>query len=297
MVNIRKHSEIAESVFLLHDAMFPVYLIRGSRSVLVDCGILARAEKIEESVHDLMNGDDLVSLILTHSHYDHTGSCSFLQEKHHFNIIASQRTKEILQNPKAIEFIDRLNLEFNRRLRIEMEAHVSMPENIVATHEGDIIKISNAQWLQVYETPGHSRCSISFLFKPGNILFPGDAAGIIEKDGIIKPLFLSSYLQYVDSINKIKTLDVEILALPHNQPIKGRKNIQDFLDKALLAAEQLKDKILLELQISNDFNAIAEKLSAMDYSRPTVDGPREAQLINLAAMVKSVFNEICVKSG
>jgi glyoxylase-like metal-dependent hydrolase (beta-lactamase superfamily II) len=294
MVSMRRYSEIAEGVFLLHDPMFPVYLIHGPKPILVDCAILAKAMEIDKFLHDLLQGDPLVSVILTHSHYDHTGSCSFLQEKHKFNIVASQRTKEILQNPKAIEFIDRLNRDFNSRLLIKMDARVSMPENIVSVHEGDVIKISDKQWLQVYETPGHSRCSVAFLLKPENILFPGDATGIIERDKTIKPLFLSSYLQYVESINKIKTLDVEILALPHNQPIKGRKNIQEFLDRTLLQTELLKDKILSELRSNNDFNAIAEKLSAKDYSRPTVDGPREALLINLSAMVKSVFNEIFV---
>jgi len=275
--------------------MFPVYLIHGQKIFLVDCSILARGPEIEASLADILHQDRIDTVLLTHSHYDHTGACTYLQAKHQFNIVASQRTKEILQNPKAIEFIDKLNQEFFRLLGTDSTGHVSMPENVSAVHEGDKIFISPSQWLQIYETPGHSRCSLSFLLLPENILFPGDAAGIIEKNKTIKPLFLSSYTQYIASLNKLSKLNAEILALPHNQFIKGRGNIQDFFSRSLLETQKLKEKIVQELQFVIDFNVIAEKLASHEYSLPTVDGPREALLINLTAMVKSVYSELVKK--
>lgn len=272
--------------------MFPVYLIHGPKNILVDCSILAKGPEIGKSLANILKEDKIDTVLLTHSHYDHCGACAYLQAKYKFNILASRRTKEILQNPKAIEFIDKLNQEFFRILGQDSTTHVTKPENIVTVHEGDRIPVSQNQWLQVYETPGHSRCSLSFLLQPENILFPGDAAGIIEKDRTIKPLFLSSYTQYIESIEKLSTLDAEILALPHNQIIKGRKNIQEFFSCSLLETQKIKNKIFQELQTNADFSAIAKKLSANEYSLPTVDGPREALLINLAAMVKSIYFEL-----
>ena len=169
--------------------------------------------------------------------------------------------------------------------------HVTMPENISAVHEGDKISVSQNQWLDVYETPGHARCSLSFLLHPENILFPGDAAGVMEKNTTIKPLFLSSYTEYIASLEKITALNAEVLALPHNQVIKGRKNVQEFFNHSLLETQKLRAKIFHELQISTDFNAIAKKLLSQEYSLPTINGPREALLINLTAMVKSIYNE------
>ena len=93
------------------------------------------------------------------------------------------------------------------------------------------------------------------------------------------------------SLEKISALNAEILALPHNQVIKGQKNIQDFFSRSLLETQKLKTKIFQELQISTDFSAIAEKLFSQEYSLPTIDGPREALLINLTAMVKSIYYE------
>ncbi|MBN2400671.1 MBL fold metallo-hydrolase [candidate division KSB1 bacterium] len=292
MARIKNFSNIINNVFVIHDTMFPVYIIRGQKKILVDCSILSKGPRIEEILENILQDDKINTVLLTHSHYDHTGACAYLQATHNFEILASQRTREILQNPKAIEFIDKLNQGFFRILGQDSKTHVTMPENIVTVHEGDKIPVSPSQWLQVYETPGHSRCSLSFLLQPENILFPGDAAGIIEKDRTIKPLFLSSYTQYIASIKKLSGLDAEILALPHNMIIKGRKKIQAFFRRALVEAQKLKDKIFHELQINTDSNAIAEKLLAKEYSFPTVDGPREAQLINLSAMVKSIYFEL-----
>jgi len=291
MVKIKNYSNITSNVFTIHDPMFPIYLIHGPKNIIVDCSILAKSAEIEENLAKILGNDKIDTVLLTHSHYDHTGACAYLQTRHHFNILASQRTKEILQNPKAIEFIDKLNQEFKRLLNQDNSMHVTMPENISVVHEGETISVSQNQWLQVYETPGHTRCSLSFLLQPENILFPGDAAGVMEKNGTIKPLFLSSYTQYIGSLEKISTLDAGMLALPHNQVIKGRKNVQEFFNRSLLETQKLKTKIFKELQISIDFNAIAEKLLSQEYSLPTIAGPREALLINLTAMVKAVYYE------
>lgn len=291
MVKIKNYSNISSNVYVIHDSMFPIYLIHGPKNMMIDCSILAKGTEIEENLDNFLGKEKLDSVLLTHSHYDHTGACSYLQEKFHFNILSSQRTKEILQNPKAIEFIDKLNQEFKLLLNQDNSMHVSMPESITAVHEGERISVSPQQWLQVYETPGHTRCSLSFLLLPENILFPGDAVGVMEKNGKIKPLFLSSYSQYEQSLRKLMALDVEILALPHNNAVRGRKKIQEFFANSLSETQKLKKEILAVLQNTQDFNLIAEEILMRDYPLPTIMGPREALLINVTAMVKSIFYE------
>lgn len=291
MVEMKNYSNFVSNIFVIHDSMFPIYLIRGPKNILIDCSILAKGAEIEQNVAKILGNEKIDTLLLTHSHYDHTGACAYLQARHHFNILASQRTKEILQNPKAIEFIDKLNQEFKHILNQENSLHVTMPENINTVHEGDKILVSQNQWLQVFETPGHTRCSISFFLKPENILFPGDATGVMEKNGKIKPLFLSSYSQYENSLKKLMTIQTEVLALPHNNAIKGKKEIREFLVESLNETQKLKAEISAALQNTQDFNLVAENILQRDYPLPTIMGPREALLINITAMVKSIFYE------
>jgi glyoxylase-like metal-dependent hydrolase (beta-lactamase superfamily II) len=295
MVKTRKIDEIAANVFVINDPMFPIYVIRGQKKLMVDASILAKGAEIEGCLAEILSNDKIDTLLLTHSHYDHTGASAYLQTRHHFNILASQRTKEILQNPKAIEFIDKLNQEFKHLLNQEDGLRVAMPENISVAREGDQIPVGKNCRLQVYETPGHTRCSISFLLLPENILFPGDAAGVTEKNGLVKPLFLSSFSQYIGSLEKISRLNAEILALPHNRIIRGQQNVKAFFERSQQEAVKLKETISRELQASSDFAAIGEKLLDLEYPLPTIAGPREALLINLTAMVKAIFHEFIKK--
>jgi glyoxylase-like metal-dependent hydrolase (beta-lactamase superfamily II) len=165
------------------------------------------------------------------------------------------------------------------------------PRDIRAVKENDIIPLGGGQELEVFETPGHTRCSISFLLKPELILFPGDAAGVMEKNGLIKPLFLSSYTQYEASLKKLLALEPEALALAHNTAIRGRNRAKEFLVNSLAETRKLKEKILVWLRQTKDFGCIAEKILAEEYAAPTIMGPREALVINVTAMVKSVYYE------
>lgn len=283
--------KLQANVLVLNDSMFPLYVIRGEKNVLVDCAILAKAGEIEEKLAALPGDGRIGMVLLTHSHYDHTGACSVLQEKHGFEIIASQRTKEVLENDKAIAFIDDLNQKFKKILGDASGSVFMKPRDIRAVKENDIIPLGGGQELEVFETPGHTRCSISFLLKPELILFPGDATGVMEKNGLIKPLFLSSYSQYEASLKKLLTIEPEVLALAHNTAIRGRDRAKEFLANSLAETQKLKEKILAWLRQTNDFSRIAEKILTEEYAAPTIMGPREALMINVTAMVKSVYYE------
>lgn len=284
-------SRLQGNVWALRDPMFPLYVIRGKRRVLVDCSILAKAQDIEEKLGSLLGGEKIELVLLTHSHYDHTGACSILQEKHGFEIIASSRTKEILESDKAVAFIDDLNQKFKEILDDRSDTVFTKPARMHGIKEGDFVDLGDGQTVEVFETPGHTRCSVSYLLRPENILFPGDAAGVVEKNGKIKPLFLSSYSQYERSLVKLRSIGAETLALPHNRAITGAQRTRDFLSDSLAETRKLKEEIIARLRRTVDFDRIAEELLEQEYFSPTIMGPREALLINVKAMVKGIFHE------
>ncbi len=284
-------SILRANVNVLRDAMFPIYVIRGERNVLVDCAILAKAGEIETKLASLLGDEGIAMVLLTHSHYDHTGACSYLQDKYGFEIVASRRTKEVLENDKAVAFIDDLNQKFKQLMNDRSGSAFTKPRAIRAVGEHDLIPLPAGQFFEVYETPGHTRCSISFRLQPENILFPGDAAGVMERNGKIKPLFLSSYSQYERSLEKLLTLEAEVLALAHNTAVKGKDRVREFLSTSLAETQRLKENIIARLAHGQDFGRIAERLLAEEYISPTIMGPREALVINVTAMVKSVYHE------
>lgn len=287
---IREIENITESVIQLGDIMFPLYIIRGYKNYLIDCGISARANIFYDKIKKIIGYEKIDKVLLTHSHYDHTGACSFLQSKFNFDIYGSKRAIELLNKPKVIEYINKLNREFDDIEKIKTESSFTKLKNLIPLNDYQQIEIDNEHILTAIETRGHTKCSMSYFLLPERILFPGDTSGVLEKNGEIKPLFLSSYNDYINSIDKLLNLDAEILALPHNRFIRGKERIKIHLNNSIKAAENLKSNILEKIHFE-DTDEIAKKLLPELFPNPTVIGPKEAFEVNLKAMVETVKRE------
>lgn len=292
MVKKRESENICSDVVLLYDDMFPLYLVKGKRNFLMDSGISARAEKFRRSVDNALgDAGKLDGILLTHSHYDHAGAASYLQDTYECDIHGSERTVELLKKPKVIDFINHLNEEFKKVLGVESSIGCKELKNLEGWKEGDRIEVDESRYFTVYSTPGHTKCSVSYLLEPEGVLFPGDSVGVIERNGTIKPLFLSSYKEYENSIRKLIGLEAEILAFCHNRFIKGKDRVKAFLEKSLESSISLKDKMLDELKKGITIEEAAENILDKVFPQPTVMGPREALMINVCAMLSSVQRE------
>lgn len=283
--------EIAPGVRVLADPTFPLYLIEGERPLLVDTAISAYAAPLLAALARVLPGQKLATIVLTHSHYDHTGALTALEGATGAEVLASPRTCEVLRSPKALALIDQLNREFAEKLGVAASSPVATPARQRAVAEGDEIPLDGGRRLRVFETPGHTRCSVSYLLLPGGVFFIGDAGGVVERNGKFKPLFLSSYRQYIDSLRKIERVGAEVLALPHNTAVRGRSRVEAFVRSALTAAEETQARILAALARDADAERIADGLLASEFPLPTVAGSLTAFRINLVAMVKAVQRE------
>ncbi len=123
---------------------------------------------------------------------------------------------------------------------------------------------------------------------PENILFPGDAAGVLEKNNKIKPLFLSDYSSYVSSLKKLLKVEAKMLCPPHNNYITGKEKVRDHLLQALEATIDLKDKIVRSLESGARIREVSESILEKEFPLPVVEGPEKAFNINLNSMVRAV---------
>ncbi len=283
--------EVAPGVRVLADSMFPLYLVDGERPLLVDASISPYAPSLLAGLERALAGKKLATIALTHSHYDHTGSLTVLEQEYGAEVIASPRTCEVLQNPKALLLINQLNREFADKLGIAESPVVAPPARLRAVAGGDEIPLDGNRRLRVFDTPGHTRCSVSFLLEPEGIFFIGDAGGVVERNGKFKPLFLSSYGQYVASLRQIGAVGAEMLALPHNTVVRGSGRVSQFVASALAAAEEARDRIGAALTEDPDVERIADQILAGEFPLPTVAGSRTAFRINLVSMVRAIQRE------
>lgn len=282
---------VAENVYVLNEKMFPVYLIRGENNFLIDCAISPYGQNILNKIKKLLGALTLDSVLLTHSHYDHTGGCSVLQDKYNFNLMGSERTVELLKKKKVEDYIKKLNKDFERILNKPAGNNSGTFKNLIPVKDKERIEVDKNRYIKVISTPGHTKCSVSYFIMPEKILFPGDAAGVIERKGKIKPLFLSNYSDYKESLEKLIKVKAEYLCLPHNRYIKGKTKIRQFLTESLEQTEKTGKIIKEALRKSIAPGVISSQILKKEFPNPTVEGPDKAFTINLESMVTAIKKE------
>jgi len=284
----KPYTKLSEDLFVLHEKMFPIYLITGKENFLIDTSISALRENIHKKIKSLLPDKPLNHILLTHSHYDHTGSAPYLQEKFNTSISGSKRTMELLQKEEVRAFIGDMNTRFNNVLGISGKAEFPELKKLNILKEGDRINIDDSRYFEVISSPGHTKCSLSFLLMPEIVLFPGDAAGVLERNKKIKPLFLSDYTSYVLSLKKLLEVEAEMLCPPHNNYIIGKEKVRAHLQLALESAIDLKNKIIRALENGAGIEEVSESILKKEFPLPVVEGPKRAFNINLNSMVRAV---------
>ncbi len=267
---------------------FAFYLLNSGKTLLIDTGTLGSVKFLRNFLESSLQDKQLDYVFLTHSHYDHCGGIPFLIEKYpSLKIIASKRTKEIFSKEKAVSFIEEMNKKTGNSQEFYTLNYKTLRVDMVVS-DGDEIEISGHRF-RIYETPGHTKCSISIYDTENKILFPGDSLGIVEKNGNIKPLFFSSYKAYINSIKKIKSIkDISIIAFPHNNPFEGKK-AYNFLQIVEEETEMIKDYILKFLKEGKDEDFIVKTyLNNRFLKENAIEQPEETFLINLYSMVRAV---------
>ncbi|MCI0470856.1 MAG: MBL fold metallo-hydrolase [Candidatus Aminicenantes bacterium] len=297
MVKKREYEFITDNVAILYDDQFPLYIVMGEKNFLIDSGTAPRAPEALTHINDFLDGTGsnqdkkIDALLLTHSHWDHTGGAFFLQQEYGFNVICSQRAADLLAMSKVITVIERMNREYKELIKASHDVPVAALQNIQPVKAGDTIRVAAGSCFEVLETPGHTRCSISFYLRPGKILFPGDALGLMDRCGCIRPVFFSSYLQYEESLKKLGSLDVEVVAFPHNKFIDGKENVKKLFADSLDQAQSVRDHILRLLEDEPDPVRVAAAVGEQDFARTSFIGSRESLLENIGAMVKITARE------
>lgn len=280
-----------QAVIRINDDSHPLYIVKGEQTFLIDSGLTAKAKKYAAVLSECVPDGKIDTLLLTHSHYDHVGACAYLQDIYNFNVLGSRDTVGLLDNPDIIEMIDYQNQEMMELFTDAADIKCEMPKNLGKVAEGEKIKVSADRFFEVIAAPGHSHCSLSYLLLPDRILFPGDSAGMMEKDGRKRPVFFSGFKDYENTLRRLAGSEPGILAFAHARYIKGNDRIKDYFKDSLDEARKLKDKILTALMKSRDMMEIVNNIVSQEYTPDSVFGRRDACIMHFMAMAKIINRE------
>ncbi len=182
------------------------YILQGTKKrALIDTSGPIEAERFAKRIKNLDLIPDI--LILTHSHWDHAGGTTIFQKKFpNIEVFAAKPAIESLKN----------NSKYNESFS-EIITDLEPVDNIIPVKEGDIIDLGGMELL-IYETPGHTNCSISILDQKNMILYIGDALGYLWEHFIVLPPIMPpefSQEKLLSTFNKVKKIDYSVIACAH----------------------------------------------------------------------------------
>lgn len=245
-MRVRKPGKITDGLYLLGLEESCTYLLEGrDESILINGGMNYSVPVILDQFKTFgIDETRITRILLLHAHFDHVGIAPFFKKRHpHIEIMTSQRGWEILNMPKAIdtinsfsrkvaEYLGRIDL-YDNAFDLDWTADISG----IGLAEGDRIDLGGPA-VEIYETPGHSSCSISAYVPSLKVLFPSDGGGVPFKETKVIS-GNSSYTRLQQSMEKMKRFKTDIVCADHYGYVTGeeaRGYIQDSCRQA--AAER-----------------------------------------------------------
>ena len=285
--------KITEKFYALGNPALPAYLLRGDSPVLFDSGMTVMGPLYLQDLKKYLGDPDrLTYLFLTHSHFDHAGSAPFLQRNlPRLKVAAGKAAADILKRPNAIQLIQSLSKPMEEKMKSQLgdlEVTFRGLELDRTLEDGEEIRLEDDTRIQVIATPGHTRDTVCYYLPELKALVGGEAVGTFDRNFNVRPVFLSSYNDYLSSLEKLKNLEVDLLLLGHFHALTA--DAQAMIPKAIQATLALGKRIDAELKAQGgNQEAVVKKICREDYLEKKVINQEERPfLINLTAQVKAV---------
>jgi glyoxylase-like metal-dependent hydrolase (beta-lactamase superfamily II) len=294
-VIIEKSGRITEDFYMLGPVGVPVFLVQGDYPVIFDAGFSFLGDKYARDIKNVLNNKSPKHLFLTHAHYDHCGSVSSLRR--HFPdlfVSASELSMDILKRPNAIKLMTRLSKEAEMfAVKGDKKHPPTKPfqsfEVDQAVKEGDVIELENGLSIRVIASPGHTRDHLSYYIPEKKILIAGEAVGIPDTTGYIVIDCLVDYDMYVNSVEKLAQLDIEVLCLGHDYVFTG-KDAQKYMKQAVGSCKNFLDlaSTCLEDEQGHMEN-VMKRIRQIEYdNKEGLKQSESAYMINLEARLNAV---------
>lgn len=241
-MRVRTPGNICEGLWYLGVEESGIYLLEGRDSaMLISGGMSYILPEVLRQLDDYgIDPEKIDSHVILHSHFDHVGVVPYFKRRlPKIQIYSSHRAWELLAMPKAVETINTFSRLVTERMRPELsglEYDYQWRNDIMGRPvvENDRIDLGGLEAV-IYETPGHSSCSISVYVPALKALFPSDAGGIPYKDTIF-PTGNSNFTQFQSSLESLSRLEVNYLGADHYGYLVGEEAGTFIADTAKMAA-------------------------------------------------------------
>lgn len=282
----------------------PTFLVQGeNKSALIDAGMTYMGPRYIEDIESITGGKGPDYLLYTHSHFDHVGATPRLLSRFpEMELCGHGYLFDVLAREKARHSIEELSRKMAERFAPDNNlSDGDFDFGVIkagrALEDGEIIDLGGGITVEAIHTPGHTNDSVSYFIPHIRAVATGEAVGIPHGgDLYVAPEFLSSFDDYIDSIERVRKKGPEIILLGH-QMIIQKAEIERYFDNAVKHAFELKEKIANRFKAGDmDMEGVVESIKEEEYL-PLREGkqPEEAYLLNLRAQVRLIARKLSEK--
>ena len=240
---VKNSGPITENVFQVTTAASTHFLVGGEVAALIDCGPAAVKDRLlDELGRHLESPQQLGYVLLTHAHFDHLGNIPFIRRYNpEVKLVANPLTSDLLeQNDFLKELYDRNKISCEA---MPVEFDVTFDDWVKALKvdkvmgDGDILDLGADVHIKLAIVPGHSSDTSAYYVLPDCALAAGEAVGGYYGRDQVVSCFRYNYKEYLESLDKLSSLQVRMLSLSHGGALVG-DIAGKYLVDAKIAAEK-----------------------------------------------------------
>lgn len=284
-----------ERIKVAGDWIYPGYVVRGnSAHAMIDCGLNILGPRYLFDLQSLPGIEGKLSyLLLTHSHYDHLGAACYLKRKIPGLGVGGHEKIEMLLSKESVRHTMASLSEIQRNFFPDVEDDDVSFDALQLDFRfqgGEKVDLGGIH-CEVYGASGHTADSLAYYFPELRALFPGESIGVPEgRDASgVQVEFLSSYDEYLATIERLASLRPHIICMAHAWIFTGDDALKFFDDSihATVAYRKMIESVLNET--SGNVEKAVELIARREYDeKGTIFQERNAYVMNLTAQVKCI---------
>ncbi len=206
-----------------------ILIVNGSNSVIIDTGVKGNIKRFKLLFKQFqLKPSDIGLIILTHTHYDHTGNLKALEKLTSAKVLVHKNEFQNLKNgftpiPIGQGKYSRIISKLGRKFYPSFASPKPIAADIVNEDEFDLQEFGIDG--KIISTPGHSNGSQSVLLN--KTLIAGDTF-VNLKNGDIFPPFANEPKILLETWQKIFDLGIEKIYPGHGKMFKIEKAFAEF---------------------------------------------------------------------
>ena len=170
-----------------------IYLLRGDRNVLIDTGTGLDHSGVSAHIRNLLGGEDLPIVLLTHCHTDHTGGLGYVLEEFGSTAYAMSPDSDSIRN------------SVGKYTLAPMFGISQDPQPVTDVSDGDVFDIGDHR-LRIIASPGHTAGGMCVYDEVTRALFSGDT---IFLNGVGRTDYPGGSFEMLrDSVARISNIDI-----------------------------------------------------------------------------------------